>query len=43
VQTSSTDEVKVEELPEMEAKAEEPTVADTSALLALLKLYALEN
>jgi len=43
VQTSSTDEVKVEELPEMEAKAEEPTVADLSALLTLLKLYALEN
>lgn len=43
VQASNTDEVKTEELPEMEAKAEELTVTDTSALLALLKLYALEN
>lgn len=43
VQSESTDEAKHEELPEMEAKCEEPAVTDPSTLLALLKLYAVEN
>ena len=43
VQSESTDEAKREELPEMEAKREEPAVTDASTLLALLKLYAVEN
>jgi hypothetical protein len=43
VQQQSTEEAKSEELPELEAKAEEPTVTDPSTMLALLKLIELDN
>jgi HK97 family phage prohead protease len=43
VQSESTDEAKHEELTEMEAKREEPAVTNASTMLALLKLYAVEN